>query len=57
MIDYKVFLHGWGVGLAYSKPDDFFVKLDYARRIGFDEVLSDRAKARGRFWFIAGKIF
>ena len=56
-IDYKVYLHGWGIGLSYAKPDDYFVKLDYARRIGFDEALSERAKAKGRFWFIAGKIF
>ncbi len=57
MIDYNVALHGWGIGLSYAKPDDFFIKLDYARRIGFDEALSERAKAKGRFWFIAGKIF
>ena len=57
MIDYKVYLHGWGIGLSYAKPDDCFIKLDYARRIGFDEALSERAKAKGRFWFIAGKIF
>ena len=56
-LDNHVYLHGYGIGLGYSKPDDYFAKLDYARRIGFDEALSERAKARGRFWFIAGKIF
>ena len=56
-VDYKVSLNGWGIGLSYTKPDDYFIKLDYARRIGFDEILSERSKAKGRLWFIAGKIF
>ncbi len=56
-LDNYVYLHGYGIGMAYAKPDDYFIKMDYARRIGFDDALSERAKARGRFWFIAGKIF
>lgn len=50
-------LKGWGVGLSYSIPGDWFARLDYARRIGGDPNLSDEAKAKGRFWFMVGKIW
>ncbi len=50
-------LKGWGVGLSYSKPDDWFARLDYARRIGGFEYMSDDASSSGRAWFILGKIW
>ena len=50
-------LKGWGIGLAYSKPDDWFARFDYARRIGSDAAMSDEARSRQRMWFIAGKVF
>lgn len=50
-------LKGWGVGLAYTQPNDWFARLDYARRIGSDPNLSAAAKARGRVWFMLGKIW
>ena len=50
-------LKGWGVGLAYTKPNDWFARLDYARRIGGDPNLSEAAKAKGRVWFMLGKIW
>ena len=50
-------LKGWGIGLAYTKGDDWFARLDYARRIGDDPNLSQFAKARGRTWFMLGKIW
>ena len=50
-------LKGWGVGLTYTKPDDWFARLDYARRIGGDPNLSEAAKAKGRVWFMLGKIW
>ena len=50
-------LKGWGIGLAYSKPDDWFARFDYARRIGSDAAMSDEAKSRQRMWFLAGKVF
>lgn len=50
-------LSGWGVGVTYNKPNDWFARLDYARRIGFDEGLSDDANSRQRVWFMLGKIF
>lgn len=50
-------LKGWGVGITYSKPDDWFVRLDYARRIGSDDLMSRDAESRQQMWFMAGKIF
>lgn len=48
-------LSGWGVGVSYSKPNDFFVRVDYARRIGLPDNHSNDADAKQRIWFIAGK--
>ena len=50
-------LKGWGLGVSYSKPNDWFARFDYARRIGSDVNMSDDAKSRQRMWFIAGKVF
>ncbi|MCI6159071.1 MAG: POTRA domain-containing protein [Selenomonadaceae bacterium] len=50
-------LKGWGLGAAYQQPDDWFARLDYARRIGGDENLTEDAKAKGRAWFMFGKIW
>lgn len=50
-------LKGWGVGLSYTKSNDWFARLDYARRIGGDPNLSEAAKANGRIWFMLGKIW
>ena len=50
-------LKGWGLGLAYTRPGDLFARLDYASRIGSDELMSQDAKSRRRIWFMIGKIF
>ena len=50
-------LKGYGVGLAYSHPNDWFARLDYARRIGSDKSMSKAAQAKGRVWFMLGKIW
>lgn len=50
-------LKGWGLGLAYTQPNDWFSRLDYARRIGDDPNLTSHAWARNRFWFLMGKIW
>lgn len=50
-------LKGWGIGLSYTKPNDWFARLDYARRIGGDPNLSEKAQAKGRTWFMLGKIW
>lgn len=49
-------IKSWGIELNYAKPNDYFVKLDYARKIGNNlQVASDDKKQR--FWFMVGKIF
>lgn len=50
-------LTGWGVGVTYSRPQDWFIRLDYARRIGAPDNIGNDAKTKGRMWFMAGKIF
>ena len=50
-------LKGWGLGLAYTRPGDWFARFDYARRIGSDALMSRDANAKGRMWFMVGKIF
>ena len=50
-------LKGYGFAISYTRPDNWFARFDYARRIGDDENMSSDAEARGRMWFILGKIF
>ena len=53
----SVTLRGWGVAAAYSNPGDGFARLDYARRIGLDSSVAAKNSARGRLWFLMGKIW
>jgi len=53
----RMTLRGWGVGAAYNKPDDWFARLDYARRIGLDAQVSAKNAAASRVWFMMGKIW
>lgn len=49
-------IKSWGIEANYVKPNDYFIKLDYARKIGNNlQVASD--DKRQRFWFMVGKIF
>lgn len=50
-------LKGWGVGLTWMRTNDFFARLDYARRIGMGNNVSQDAEAKGRFWFTLGKVW
>lgn len=50
-------LKGWGIGISYTKPNDWFARFDYARRIGGDDHMSNDAHSKGRMWFILGKIW
>ncbi len=50
-------LKGWGIGISYTKPNDWFARFDYARRIGGDDHMSNDARSKGRLWFILGKIW
>lgn len=48
-------LKGWGIGVTYQHPDNYFARLDYARRIGAPEIMSNDAKSKQRMWFMMGK--
>ena len=50
-------LSGWGIGISYSRPGDYFLRLDWARRIGLARNASDEAKAKNRLWFMIGKVW
>ena len=50
---------GWGIGITYTKPNCYFARFDYARRIGGPKYYkTDKdAKDKGRIWFMIGAIF
>lgn len=50
-------LKGWGLAASYTRPGDWFARLDYARRIGDSPYLSEDAKSKGRVWFLLGKVW
>ena len=50
-------LKGYGFAISYTRPDDWFARFDYARRIGGDDNMSTNAQDRGRMWFLLGKVF
>lgn len=51
-----IFLRGWGLGLTYSS-NNYWIRADYARRIGMDRHASKAAEAKGRIWLTAGVYF
>lgn len=48
-----VTLKGYGLGLAYDHKR-LFAHLDFSKRIGIGDDVTDSAKAKQRVWFIAG---
>ena len=50
-------LSGWGIGVSYSRPGDYFLRLDWARRIGLARNASTEAQAKNRLWFMVGKVW
>lgn len=49
-------IRSWGIGVNYTKPNEYFVRLDYARKIGNNlQIASDDKKQR--IWFMIGTIF
>ena len=50
-------LRGWGIGVSYSRPGDYFLRLDWARRIGLARNASEEAQAKNRLWFMVGKVW
>ena len=49
-------IKSWGLELNYAKPNDYFIKLDYARKLGNNQLVASDDK-KNRFWFMVGKIF
>lgn len=50
-------LAGWGVGIEYAKPNDYFLRLDYARKLDGEKFQSEAEDKNGRLWFLAYKVF
>ncbi len=50
-------LAGWGVGLRYAKPGDWYAQFDYARKINGEDNISEDHNHDGRMWFQVYKMF
>ena len=50
-------LAGWGIGVEYAKPNDYLLRLDYARKINGEAFQSEGNDKNGRLWFLAYKAF
>lgn len=54
----KETLKGWGLALAYSKPGDWFARLEWARPVGRPSTADDvKEMSKSRIWFILGKVW
>ena len=50
-------LEGAGIGLIWSRWEDWFIRLDYAWRVGHERPLSDTSHPNGHFWVRGGVYF
>lgn len=50
-------LAGWGLGLRYTKPNDWYAQFDYAWKIDGRPYASEDHDHRGRMWFQLYKMF
>lgn len=50
-------LAGWGLGLQYSQSGNYYLRLDYARKINGEAYQSEAEDKNGRLWFQAVKMF
>lgn len=50
-------LAGWGLGLRYTKPNDWYAQFDYAWKIDGHEYASEDHDHNGRMWFQIYKMF
>ena len=55
--NYSEHLSGWGLGLRYSKENDWHVQLDWARKINGREDWSEPNDHDDRVWFQVYKMF
>ncbi len=49
--------HGWGLGLTYSMPNQYFFRFDYARRIGTPSYAAQDELSKQRMWFMGGYVW
>lgn len=50
-------LEGVGIGIIWSRWEDWFIRADYAWRIGNDLPISDTSHTGGHFWIRGGVYF
>lgn len=50
-------LAGWGIGVQYAKAGDYYLRLDYARKLNSEAFQSEDKDKNGRLWFQAYKLF
>lgn len=50
-------LQGVGVGLIWTRKDDWWARADYAWRLGAEPANSDQRHRNGQFWLQAGAYF
>lgn len=50
-------LQGIGVGLIWSRYEDWFLRADYAWKLGSEEPTSDTSHTGGHFWIRGGVYF
>lgn len=50
-------LAGWGVGLRYAVPQEWYAQIDYARKINGHDDYSEEKNKNGRWWFQLYKMF
>ena len=55
--DYYRHLEGAGIGLIFSRYEDWFIRTDYAWRLGPERPTSDTTDASGHFWIRGGVYF
>lgn len=45
------------LGVEYARPNDYYLRLDYARKINGETFQSEDHDKNGRLWFLAYKVF
>ena len=54
---FEINLAGWGIGVQYAKAGDYYLRLDYARKLNGEAFQSEDKDKNGRLWFQAYKLF
>ena len=53
---FEINLAGWGIGLQYARSNDYYLRLDYARKLNGEAFTSEENDKNGRLWFLAYKM-